>query len=262
MPLIFIVVFIFISCSSEGEEPEEVFARVGEKKLTKEDIVAMKKRGLVSEGSVSHLVNRWIGKMLLYEAAINSNLDKDVFLINKRDVFYKDLLISSFLDIKSKKEIVVSKKEISNYYNKNKKSFTRSNNEILLKHFVLPTNKEAKKIKRFLKSNKKGKELEGLVEKYKPETKIVKEGLIGDNLIGFVFKYSVGDVVGPKSINGSYHVFDILKKYNKKSIKGLETVYDEIHQRIFKTKEIQFLDSVLDSLFLNNDIYISPEVGG
>ena len=262
MSFIFVVFFIFISCSSEGEEAEEVFARVGDKKLTKKDVVAMKKSGLVSEGSVSHLVNRWIEKMLLYEAAINSNLNKDMFLIKKRDDFYKELLISSFLDIKSKKEIFVSKKEISNYYNKNKKSFTRNNNEILLKHFVLPTNKEAKKVKKFLKSNKKGKELEVLIEKYKPEIKIVKEGLIGDNIIGFVFKYSVGDVVGPRSINGSYHVFDILKKYNKKSVKGLEIVYDEIHQRIFKTKEIQFLDSVLDSLFLNNDIYISPEVGG
>ena len=85
---------------------------------------------------------------------------------------------------------------------------------------------------------------------------------MGDNFIGFVFKHSVGDVVGPKKINDSYHVFDILKKYNKKSIMGLELVYDEIHQRIFKTKEVQFLESVLDSLFLNNDIYISPEVGG
>ena len=43
---------------------------------------------------------------------------------------------------------------------------------------------------------------------------------------------------------------------------GLEVVYEEIHQRIFKTKKFQFLDSILDSLFLNNDIYISPEVSG
>ncbi len=113
-----------------------------------------------------------------------------------------------------------------------------------------------------MKSNKKGKEFEGLIEKYKPETKTVKEGLIGDNLIGFVFKYSTGDIVGPKIINDSYHVFDILKKYNKKSIRGLEVVYDEIHQRLFKTKEVQFLNSIIDRLFLNNDIYISPEVGG
>ena len=262
MFFIFVVFFIFISCSSEKGEAGEVFARVGEKTLTKEDIREMKKRGLVSEGTVSHLVNSWIEKTLLYEAAINSSLDKDQTLEKKRDVFYKNLLISSFLEMKSKKEISVSKKEISNYYNKNKKSFVRNSNELLLKHFVLPTNKEAKKVKRLLKSNKKGKELESLVKKYKPKTKIVTEGLIGDNLIGFVFKYSVGDVVGPNLINGSYHVFDILKKHNKKSVRGLEVVYDEIQQRIFKTKEIHFLDSVLDSLFLNNDIYISPEVGG
>ena len=262
MFFVFIFSFVFVSCSSEDVGDEHVFARVGEKTLTKEGFKEMKNKGLVNEGSLSHLVNSWVEKTLLYEAAINSNLDQDNVLKKKRDVFYKNLLISSFLDIKSKKEISVSKKEISNYYNKNKKSFTRKNNEILLKHFVLPTNKEAKKVKMFLKSNKRGKELEVLVEKYKPETKIVKEGLTGDNLIGFVFKYSIGDVVGPVSIKGSYHVFDILKKHNKKSIKGLELVYDEIHQRIFKTKKFQFLDSVLDSLFLNNDIYISPEVGG
>ena len=262
MSFVFIIFFIFISCSNEGEEPKEVFARVGEKTLTKKDVVDMKKMGLINEESISNLVNNWVEKTLLYNAAINTSLDKDIVLAKKRDVFYKNLLVSSFLAIKSKKEISVSKKEISNYYNKNKKSFTRKNNEIRLKHFVLPTNKEANKVKRFLKSNKKGKELEILVKKYKPETKTVKEGLMGDNLIGFIFKHSVGDVVGPRLINGSYHVFNILKKHNKKSIKGLEIVYDEIHQRVFKTKEIQFLDSVLDSLFLNNDIYISPEVGG
>jgi len=261
MSFIFIVFFIFVSCSNSGEEPGAVFARVGDKTLTKKDLVEMKKVGLVSGGSFSNLVNTWVEKTLLHNAAINTNLDKDIVLTKKRDVFYKNLLISSFLDIKSKKEISVSKKEISNYYNKNKKSFTRNSSEILLKHFVLPTSKEAKKIKRFLRSNKRGKELEVLVKKYKPETKTVKEDLISDNLIGFVFKYSVGDIVGPRLINGSYHVFNILKKHNKKSIRGLEIVYDEIHQRIFKTKKIQFLDSVLDSLFLNSDIYISPEVG-
>ena len=262
MFFIFIVFFVFVSCSIEKDVVGEVFARVGEKTLTKKEVGEMKKRGLVSEESVSNLVNGWVEKTLLYEAAINLNLDKDEFLAKKRDDFYKNLLISSFLNIKSKEEISVSRKEISNYYKKNKNSFVRNNNEIFLKHFVLPTNKEARKIKRILKSNKKGKEFEALVEKYKPETKTVKDGLIGDNLIGFVFNYSAGDIVGPSLINGSYHVFDILKKHNKKSIKGLEVVYDEIHQRIFKTKEFQLLKSVLDSLFLNNDIYISPEVGG
>jgi len=262
MFFIFIVFFVFVSCSTKEVDAGQVFARVGDKTLTSKDVGELKEKGLVSEGSVSHLVNSWVKKTLLYEAAINSNLDKDEVLLKKRDIFYKDLLVSAFLNIKSKRDISVSKKEISKYYNKNKKSFIRNTNEMFLKHFVLPTNQEAKKVKRLLKSNKKGKEFEALVEKYKPETKIIKEGLIGDNLIGFVFKYSVGDVVGPNKINDSYHVFDVLKKYNKKSIRGLELVYDEIQQRIFKTKEVRLLESVLDSLFLNNDIYLSPEVSG
>ena len=41
MSFIFIVFFIFVSCSNNGEEPEEVFARVGNKTLTKKDLVEM-----------------------------------------------------------------------------------------------------------------------------------------------------------------------------------------------------------------------------
>ena len=112
-----------------------------------------------------------------------------------------------------------------------------------------------------LRSNKKGDQLEEYVKKYKPETKTIKKGLINENLIGFVFDGSVGDVLGPKKIESSYHVFDILKKNNKDTIKGLEVVYDEIYQRLFKIKEIQLLNNFLDSLYTSADIYISPEVG-
>ena len=71
----------------------------------------------------------------------------------------------------------------------------------------------------------------------------------------------MGDVLGPKKIEYSYHVFNILRKNSKGSVKGLEFVYDEIHQRLFKIKERQLLNSFLDSLYTSADIYISPEVG-
>ena len=89
MFFIFIVFFIFISCSTEKEDVELVFARVGGKILTKKDITEMKKKNLISEGSLSSLVNRWVEKTLLYEAAKNIGLDKDGVLAKKRDVFYK-----------------------------------------------------------------------------------------------------------------------------------------------------------------------------
>ena len=257
LTLLLITVF---SCSSNKDIEEGVVARVGENILTKKNIIDKTDGDLVSSNSVLHLTNNWVEKTLLYEAALNANLDKDFLLIEKKEDFYKDLLIGSFLELEAKKQINISKKEVSNYYRTHKKSFIRNEDEIRLKHFVLPTKNDAVKLKKLLKSNKKGSLLEEYMYKYKPEIKTVKKSLVGDNLIGFVFSHVVGDVVGPKKIRSSYHVFEILKKNKKGTIKGLEVVYDEIQQRIIKNKEVVFLKKVLDSLYVNADIYISPEV--
>ena len=261
MVFLFLFLTLFFSCTKNTKEVVDVYARVGETILTKKEVLEMKKEGLVEQRSIRHLVESWVEKTLFYNEAVNINLDNDKTLLNKRDLFYRNLLISSFLDLKTKKEIKITRKEVSDYYKNNKKSFMRKQDAILLKHFILPTKKEANKLKSLLKSNKKGDQLEKYIEKYKPETKTIKKGFVNENLIGFVFDGSVGDVLGPKKIKSSYHVFDILRKKNKGSTKGLEVVYDEIHQRLFKIKEMQFLNIFLDSLYTNADIYISPEVG-
>ena len=261
MVFLFLFLALFFSCTKNTKEVVDVYARVGETTLTKKEVLEMKKEGLVEQHSIRHLVDSWVEKTLFYNEAININLDNDKSLLEKRDLFYRNLLINSFLDIKTKKEIEISRKEVSDYYKKNKDSFIRKQNEVLVKHFVLPTKKEANRLKILLRSNKKGDQLEGYIKKHNPETKTIKDGFINESLIGFVFDGSVGDILGPKKIKSSYHVFDILKKNNKGSIKGLEVVYDEIHQRLFKIKEMQFLNNFLDSLYANADIYISPEVG-
>ena len=261
MVFLLLLFSLFFSCAKNTKEIDDIYARVGETVLTKKDVLKLKKDGLVEQHSIRHLVESWVEKTLFYNEAINVNLDYDQSLLDKRDLFYRNLLISSFLDIKTKKEIKISRKEVLNYYNDNKKSFIRKQKEVLLKHFVLPTKIEAKKLKNILKSNKKGDQLEEYVEKYKPETKTIKKGLVDEGLIGFVFNGSVGDILGPKKIESSYHIFNILKKDDKGSVKGLEIVYDEIHQRLFKIKEMQFLNNFLDSLYTSADIYISPEVG-
>ncbi len=260
MVFIFLFLTLFFSCTKSSEQVVDVYARVGEAILTKKDVLEMKKDGLVEQGSIRHLVESWVEKTLFYNEAISINLDKDKTLLDKRNLFYKDLLISSFLDIKAKKEIKISKKEISTYYNTNKNSFVRNQNEILLKHFVLPEKKEANRLKKLLRSGKQGDQLEEYIKKYKPLTKTIKEDFINKDLIGFIFNSSSGDVLGPKKLDSFYHVFEILRKYEKGSVRGLEIVYDEIYQRLFKIREVQFLNSFLDSLYTNADIYISQEV--
>ena len=259
MFFIFIVFFIFVSCSNNGEEPEEVFARVGNKTLTKKDLVEMKKVGLVSEGSVSNLVNNWVEKTLLYNEAVKSGLKKDTEIIRRRDRFYKDLLVSSFLEIQTKNKINITKKEVSNYYAKNKKSFTRPDDEIIIKHFVLPSNKESIKLKKLLKGGV-GAEIEKYVTKHSPQTRLLYRHTAESSAVGFVFTGSVGDILGPKKNDEGFHLFEILKKYKKGSERGLELVYDEIYQRILKQKKESLVVLLLDSLYLSSDVFISPEI--
>ena len=258
---VFLIFILFVfSCSKDLEKDIDVYARVGNTVLTKKDVLNIKKEGVVDQDLIKNTIESWVEKTILHKEAINIGLDKDLFLLKKRDLFYKDLLISSFLEIKTKKDLIITKKEVSNYYKKNKFSFKRNHNEYLIKHFVLPTKKEGVKIKNYLRSNKKGEALELLIKNNKPETKTIKEGLINQKALNFLFNNSVGDVVGPKKINSLYHVFQILRKHEKGTVPGLELIYDEVYQRIFKIKQKKFLNSFLDSLYLSADIYISQEV--
>ncbi len=258
---VFILFFVlFCSCSTKNEPPDEVVARVNNVFLTKKALKQLVGNEITNPNSFLHATNRWVEKTLLYNDAIKKNLQMDKNLINQKEAFYKDLLITSYLNITKKNKVVVNKKEISNYYNKNKKSFTRLNEEVLVRHFIISSKKEAETIKKTIRKNKKGGGVEDILEKHKPQRRFLNKGLLEDNLVGFVFDAHVGEVVGPKKHGKDYHLFQILKKHKKGSVRGLEFVYDEIYQRLFKQKEAFVLSSVLDSLYSNSNVYISPEV--
>ena len=252
--------FLIFSCSTKTEQKEDVVARVNNVVLTKKELSILTGGGFDNSKTLLHATNRWVERTLLYNDAIKNNLQRDKNLINKKEDFYKDLLITSYLNIAKKNKVVINKKDVSDYYNNNKKSFTRLSEERLVRHFVLTSKKEAEKIKKIIKKNKKGEKFEDIIKKHKPERKFLDKGFVNDNLVGFVFNAGVGDVVGPKKHNGDFHLFQILKKHKKGSVRGLEFVYDEVYQRLFKQKESFVLSSVLDSLYSNSDVYISPEV--
>ena len=98
------------------------------------------------------------------------------------------------------------------------------------------------------------------MNKQQVETKTLRKNEAGSNLLGFVFTGVVGDVFGPKEHNKEFHVFQVLQKNKRGSYLGLEKVYDEIYQRLYKEKEYLILVSVLDSLYMNSDVFISQEM--
>ena len=77
--------------------------------------------------------------------------------------------------------------------------------------------------------------------------------------MSFVFDAEGGSVLGPKEHDKTFHVFQILQAHKKGSYFGLEKVYDEIYQRLYKEKEFLILGSILDSLYLKTDVFVSQK---
>tara|TARA_B100000809_G_C14958414_1_gene466465 strand:+ start:47 stop:832 length:786 start_codon:yes stop_codon:yes gene_type:complete len=260
MRLVCLLSFFFLSCSSVDKTEEAVVARVNDLVLTKQELGFLIGGQLNERETLVLATHRWVEKTLLYTAARGVGLDKDKNLINQKNLFYQDLLTSAYLDIQKKDKIKVTREEVSLYYSKNKKSFFRKSDETVVKHFVLPTKKEAQKIKNLLQQKKTSEELETKIKEHKPKTKTLTKNSVKDNLVGFVFSGRVGDILGPKKHGGFFHVIELLRSYKAGSPLGLELVYDEVYNRLYKEKEIDIISRVLDSLYLSYDVFISPEM--
>ena len=263
MKPVFILICLFlVACGASNKKEEGFVARVGDETLTKEGLLFLAGNRAGDADVFSRAINRWVEKKLLCQAARSIGLNKDLALINERDRFYESLLISSFIEIQIEEKTETTKKEVSDYYLKNKESFKRIDDEVVVKHFVFSTNKAAKKVKKELKKKKPKVDIEKLLKEQKVETKTLRRVDAGSNLVGFVFAGEPGDVLGPKKNGEDFHVFQILQKHARGSYLGLEIVYDEIYQRIYKKKEVLVLGSILDSLYLNSDVFISREIFG
>ncbi len=250
----------FISCSVENKTDKEVVARVGNETLTKESLLFLVGKQANNKEVFSREVNNWVEKKLLYRAAVFAGLNKDRSLTKERDLFYENLLVSSFVKIKTKEKTKTTKKEVSDYYLKNKESFRRTDEEILVKHFLFSTKKEANNFKKEIKKKRPKKDMEEILKKQQVETKTLRKKEAGSNLVGFVFDGVIGEIIGPKKHNNKFHVFQILQKHKKNSYLGLEMVYDEIYHRLCKEKERLVLDEIIDSLYLNLDVFVSQEI--
>ncbi len=259
-PLFLFVQLFFFSCSFDKSKEEDVIARVDGEVLTKSGLLFLMESGASNADSFSRTTNNWVQRKLLYRAALSIGLDKDLLLAKERDVFYENLLVSSFISIQTKEKTKTTKKEVSDYYLENKASFKRTDEEVVVKHFVFFTEKKATKVKNQLKKKKPTVDMDELLKKQQVETKTIRKNDAGSNLVGFLFNSGVGSVLGPEKHGEKFHVFQILQKHKKGSYLGLEKVYDEIYHRLYKEKEALILSAVLDSLYLNSDVFVSQEV--
>ena len=251
---VFFILFLF-SCETKKKDDSDVLARVSGKTLTLKKAQKLNPGKPLNKEAIPKIISDWITNTVLLKKGIEMNIHKDSMLLKKRDLFFNKLVISSFLDQSHHPKISVSNKEVLDYYNKNKESFSRETDEVFLEHYFTEKSIFSKKLKSFFILNKK---TDINISDFLLESKTVKKGRTSDQFNSVVFN-SENETIGPIRSKKGYHFFKILSRHKKGSSKGLEMVYDEIFQRLYKKKERSHSLFLLDSIKNTEIIYINPK---
>ena len=249
------LIFFFISCETKKKDQSDILARVSGEILTLKKAQKLNMGNPLDKESIPQFVSSWINNTILLKKGKELGLDKDSILLEKRNIFFNNLIISSFLNKNQFSKINVSNKEVLNYYRENKESFSRGSEEVFLEHYFTKKSVLSKKLNAFFVLNKK---TDINVSDFLLESKTVKKGRTSGQFSSYIFG-NRKEVVGPVTSKEGYHFFKILNRYEKGSVKGLEVVYDEIYQRLYKNKKEKLSFFVLDSIKNTEEIYINPK---
>ena len=250
----------FYSSTIEKKDKTQVIARVNNHTLTIQKLEGLLHPGDRTDNQIKTFINDWIERTLLYDAAINAGLKKDAVLLHARDRFYEKLLGSSFMSTRTLGRSTITEKDVRDYYQENKLTFSRTVDDAVVRSFSAPTLEEAQNIKKTLKNRRgKGKMAE-LFKKYSVETKTVKRGHITKDLDLAIFSARKNNILGPVLISGNYFIIDVLRFNKAGSLRGLEDAYDEIYQRLSKESDAVLFQKVVDSLYSASSVFISPNI--
>ena len=252
--LILTCLFVF-GCDTKKPDMSDVLARVGEETLTLNKARVLSGGGILKKENVPALVQNWITNTALLKKAKKLGIDKDSLLIKKRDVFFNDLVISSFVSQGFRPNINISKKDVLNYYKNNKTSFLRESDEVFLEHYFTEKIRISKKLSSFFISKKKE---DISVSDFLIEAKSVKKGRTPGFFEPYLFN-TTENLIGPIKSEKGYHFFKILNRYKKGSLRGLDHAYSEIYQRLYKQKEMSYSVVFLDSIKNSLEVYINPQ---
>ena len=247
-----------LSCSGREENSKniKVLARVGENTLTEKDIALFGASRDVSEDEKVLSVEKWINRSLLLSEAKKEGFDGDLTLIKKKDTYYEQLMVSSFVEDYISSRIRISKGDVRLYYKENKGGFIRNLDEVQIEQYIMKSEKEARKLTSSFESkrvtNTNGYSILSVNQK------TVKRGVFLKNIDVELFN-SKKRAVGPVFLGGNNCVLRVLNRYKKGSYRGLDEVYDEVYQRLYKTRATIERGLLLDSLKETVNIYINPE---
>lgn len=248
----FICLFLLNSCENSPETGDLVLARVGSEKLFFKDLPKNIISPDIDRNKISFFVDSWVNEQVLFKSAEKEGFLNDLHLRDKRDDYYRKIIISSYTKTKTKGLSKITKEDVLRFYNNNKSSFIRKEPSFFTRHFAVEDLSIAKKIKKELLKTERGFN----IDIYLKGSGYVEKNSLPKTLNDLLFN-TEETIVGPVYFDKKNHVYEKISYYKKGSFLGIEDVYDEILQRLIKKEEISRSLSLLDSLKRKDNVFIN-----
>lgn len=185
---------------------------------------------------------------LLYRAAMASGLqlqdEMESLLMQYREVLLGNLFLEHYVSPR----VMVTMDEIRDQYVANRSTYQRQKDQVRVLNFLLPSVGEATSVKvSLLKFDADVRS--SLLEQYGVMPTTLSPGDMPASLDALLFGSSrPRGVLGPIGTPFGLHVLEVLEFFPKNSFRGLDEVYDEISQSLYRSKRKALYNHLLDSL--------------
>lgn len=242
--LLALLLALLTGMKCERQNGEDVIARIDGTTLTVDKL----KRSVPShmESSISraqHIeyVKNWIDKEILYQEALNRQLNKKEDITHQLKKMEKDLLCSEIIDRHIKKsEIKITEKMIRNYYATHKNSFTYGSDVYKYMEIVVDKVKPAWQLRKqltvanFFSMAQKHSE-----QKVNQPQEISYRSVerMPSALAEVIPNIRVNGITSPIKTKYGYSIVKILDRKSRGDIKAYHDVRDQITQILFAQKK-------------------------
>ena len=189
-----------------------------------------------------------VAQNLLYRAAAANGLrlesEMEALLLQYREALLGNLFLEHYMSSR----VSVTMDEIRDHYVASLPAYQRRVSRVRLLHFLLPDIDNATSVKVALLQYDAAVR-SSLLEEHAVVPSTISPGDMPVALDALLFGSSTPrGVLGPIGTQFGFHVIEVLEFFPKNSFRGLDEVYDEISQNIYRTKREALYGHLMDSL--------------
>lgn len=244
--VVLLAAFWCLTGCDKSEDRGPVVATVGEESLTLQELleeIPDHIRANLTSVEIREFILRWINKQVLYQEALERELDEDADVRKELQKVKKELMINKLMELTVDNDVSVSDDEIEAYYEANKDRFVLEEDIAHAYHIVVETQSQANEVRRRLNQ---GENFEDIFTDVKSDSVNDEHWDLGwfrrDDVIpeiaNVVFKMAVGSHSYPFKSDFGYHIVKLIERQKEGEVRHLDAVNEEI-RHILEARKLQ-----------------------